>query len=147
MNTTPDTETDEELEELLDAICNTRVYDDRAAMREAAAPILAGIRRHAAAEALNEQGNSLTKTGRRMREQARAHDAKGKRDSSIIYNSLADAYYGSASRLWKAADDKIAEGYPFECAAFRQECETRVPDAGDYCSKHEPEDDENPWED
>lgn len=148
MNTTPDTQQEQaELDAmLLDDI--TDVVPSRGhaeSLFEIIAPTLAAIRRQAAADALRGQARSLTKTASSMREQARTHDANGKRDSSIIYNSLADAYYGSASRLWVAADEKIAEGYEFECAAFSQECETRVPDAGDYCSKHEPEDDEDRW--
>jgi hypothetical protein len=116
-------------------------------------PTLAAIRRQAAADALREQARSLTKTASSMREQARAHDANGKRDSSIIYNSLADAYYGSASRLWVSADNKIAEGYEHTCAAQTwatrddpgHDCENPVENEGDYCDRHEPEDDDDRW--
>ena len=108
-------------------------------------PVLAQIRRQAAADALTEQARSLGKLGSFMREQARAHVAKGNTMTAVSYDAMADTYYSSANKLTKAAADKLAEGYEFECAALAQECDQRVPDAGDYCPKHEPEDDENRW--
>lgn len=142
---TPDTATDEALEDLLDAICNTHVYDDWEAMREAAAPHLAAIRRHAAADALNEQARRITKVASFYEQQARSGAAKGQQLSSDTYALRASQAHGDAGMLRNAARDKIAEGYAFECAAFSQECETRVPDAGDFCNRHEPEDDEDRW--
>jgi hypothetical protein len=108
-------------------------------------PALAAIRRQAAADALTEQAELFKRRAVFFQTMQRSREQAGDQPSADIYENYADRAYWSGYQLSNAAAEKIAEGYPFECAAFSQECETRVPDAGDYCTKHEPEDDENRW--
>jgi hypothetical protein len=153
--TTPDTttETDERVDDLIYAIEVHFEGPDYDAIKETLAPYLAAIRRQAAADALTEQSRSLAKLGGFMRKQASSHVRSGREQTAITYEAMADTYYGSANKLTKAAADKLAEGYDFVCAAqtwaTRDDpgygCETRVPDAGDFCNRHEPEDDEDRW--
>lgn len=105
--------------------------------------ILADVKRQAAAGALKEQARALGKTADFFRQQARAVEGKSM-TSAEIYRAKADQCNLDANRLHREAQGIIAEGYEYTCEAGWDQCENRVPDAGDYCPRHEPEDDEDP---
>lgn len=145
---TDETEHDEQLEALTEA---AMMWEGRleapadfpGTLTEALAPIVAAIRRQAAADALKEQARALGKTADFFRQQARAVEGKSM-TSAEIYRTKADQCNLDANRLHREAQGIIAEGYEYTCEAGWDQCENRVPDAGDYCDRHEPEDDEDP---
>jgi hypothetical protein len=147
MTATPDTtHTDlDHKEALFGVIANytrDQPYPDNASqeMFEDLEPVLAAIRRQAAADALTEQARHLDGRARFWRDLQRSHEAKGRPESADPYRHYADQAHRTADYLRKEAQGIIAEGYEFEC----QECDTPVPDAGDLCEQHDV-DDENPW--
>jgi hypothetical protein len=116
-------------------------------------PALAAIRRQAAADALREQARRINKQASFYEEMRRSAAQKGNTATYETWSVHAAQARNDATSCLQAAKDKIAEGYEHTCAAqtwaTRTDpgygCETPVPDAGDYCTKHEPEDDENRW--
>jgi hypothetical protein len=162
MTATPDpttdepTETDVEIAEALyaaGAYCGSCDYeagpcpdcnDCLLSYVKALQPALAAIRRQAAVDALTEQARHLDGRARFWRDLQRSHEAKGRPESADPYRHYADQAHRTADYLRKEAQGIIAEGYEYECAAGWDQCENRVPEAGDYCPRHEPEDDEDP---
>jgi hypothetical protein len=117
-------------------------------------PVLAAIRRQAAADALTEQARHFDGRARFWRDLQRSHEAKGRPESADPYRHYADQAHRTADYLRKEAKGIIAEGYEFECAATFPPatwsspgygCETKVPNEGHYCDACEPEDDEDAW--
>jgi hypothetical protein len=156
MTVPPDAEQTEQDEALLEVLTEwAQVWPDpedaaRNAL-EGLQPVLAAIRRQAAADALKEQARAIGKTADFFRQQARAIEGKSM-TSADIYRAMADQCNNDSNRLAKAARDVIAEGYEHTCAAqtwaTRDDpgygCDIPVPEAGDYCPRHEPEDDDDP---
>jgi hypothetical protein len=145
MTVTPDTETEQELDDSLVAGIEA-FYDLDSPTRETlhdyiSAP-LAAIRRQAAADALTEQARHFDGRARFWRGMQHAHEAKGRPESADPYRHYADQAHRTADYLRKEAKGIIAEGYEYTCEAGWDQCENRVPDAGDYCDQHEPEDDD-----
>jgi len=162
--TTPDTQQDPaeptEQEEALYSAVAVALEDitgywrelDNAHMLQALRDPIAAIVRFEVAAHLTEQARSL----RNLAAFYNKHAQTDRRDRILdaeIYATRASQALADADKLRRAAEDKIAEGYEHTCAASFAAtwsdpgygCETRVPDAGDYCSKHEPEDDEDRW--
>jgi hypothetical protein len=158
MTATPDTttETDEALDELTNAVHKYFDFRDLAttdALEDVIAPIVAEIRRQAAADALREQARRINKQASFYEEMRRSAAQKGNTATYETWSVHAAQARNDATSCLQAAKDKIAEGYEHTCAAqtwaTRTDpgygCDTPVPEAGDYCTKHEPEDDENRW--
>jgi hypothetical protein len=154
MTVPPDAEQTEQDEALLEVLTEwAQVWPDpedaaRNAL-EGLRPVLAAIRRQAAADALKAEARGLDRLGAFFSKQKIAmHDTR----SAETYAVHAAQAHADANRLHRAAADVIAEGYEHTCAAqtwaTRTDpgygCDTPVPEAGDYCTKHEPEDDEDP---
>jgi hypothetical protein len=148
MNNQPDTETDELAYALIDAL--PEILTDHEDLISQIAEPLAAIRRHAAADALKQQAKSFAKLGAFNQTQERALASKGDTRSANIYAIQSEQCYRGADRLRRAAADLIAEGYEHTCASFtwatRSDpgygCDAPVETEGEYCSKHEPEDDD-----
>ena len=155
MTTETSTEQDEALHNHIEAFIGTLSVDTDAANRliESLAPHLAAIRRHAAAEALREQAARLGAVNSQYIKRLKHYDY----DSDAYKLTFARAGQASAdaARLRNAAHDIIAEGWEHACAASwaatRDDpgygCDTPVEHEGDYCPRHEPEDDEDRWAD
>jgi hypothetical protein len=122
-------------------------------LTEALAPALAAIRRHAAAQALREQADRLGKISAKYVHLA--NDATPGSGPADMWAAYATQARTDGRMLLLAADDVIAEGWEFTCAAetpaTREDpaegCETPVENEGDYCPKHEPADDYDPRDD
>lgn len=154
MSTEP-TEQDEALTEaLIEALAaatDGQEGEDLAAdLLTAITPAIAAIRRHAKAEALREQSARLFRVGDQHLETANAHpNGSAPRMALLAWATQArvDARY-----LGRAAEAIIQEGWEHACAAefpaTREEpgygCENPVENEGDYCARHEPEDDHDP---
>jgi hypothetical protein len=142
----------DQTEQLLDAIVS--YTNDWDAMTAAAAPAVAAIRRHAAAQALRAQADRLSK----KRAAYLANAAQPMFAGTPMADSYRDFAQQAGNDAWMlrtAADDVIAEGWEHTCAqttpATREDpaggCETPVENEGDYCPRHEPADDYDPRED
>jgi hypothetical protein len=116
-------------------------------------PVLAAIRRQAAADALTEQARRINKQASFYEEMRRSAAQKGNTDSYETWSVHASQARNDATSCLQAARDKIAEGWAHICAAqtwaTRDDpgygCDTPVENEGDYCPRHEPEDDEDRW--
>lgn len=107
------------------------------------APVIAAIRRQAAADALSNKARSLDASARMFRELSEGRNRRGDHQSALIYASHAGQAASDAASLRREAEGIIAEGYEYECAGG---CETPVPDAGDECVKCYAEgNDEDRW--
>jgi hypothetical protein len=156
MNTTPDTETNEAVGQLCDAALMWEgsleaPADFPGTLTEAFAPIVAEIRRHAAADALKQQAQALRQVNRNYLKQLQGYEHGS--DAYKLTFARGQQVSADARRLENAAHDVIAEGWEHTCyatwAATRDDpgygCDNPVEQEGDYCSKHEPEDDEDRW--
>lgn len=148
MTVTPDTQQTEQEQALLDHIdefLSDECVDNDAAIRlfEDLEPLLAAIRRQAAADALRKQAKSFENSARMFREMSKNANRSNDQDSDMIYWTRASQAMTHAEACRREADGIIAEGYEYECAGG---CETPVPDAGDECAKCYAEgDDEDRW--
>ncbi|WP_427130370.1 hypothetical protein [Pseudarthrobacter sp. S9] len=115
---------------------------------DALAPVIAGIRREAAAEALKTQAALISRSSNNWRMLAASHGGEGFQAESYRTHSNQAAI--DAGRLRDAAQDIIESGWEHTCAATfpatREDpgygCENPVQHEGDYCARHEPEDDQ-----
>jgi hypothetical protein len=146
---TPDTTTEQD-EALLEVLTEwAQVWPDpedaaRNAL-EGLQPVLAAIRRQAAADALTEQARHLDGRARFWRDLQTAHEAKGRPESADPYRHYADQAHRTADHLRKEAAGIIAEGYEFECASGSAGCCEPVPDAGDMCPDCEANEYDDRW--
>jgi hypothetical protein len=160
MTATPDTTTeqDEAVTEAIEAALAVCESDEGLPLEtvltdvfmEHLQPVLAAIRRQAAADALTEQARRINKQASFYEEMRRSAAQKGNTDSYETWSVHASQARNDATSCLQAARDKIAEGWAHICAAqtwaTRDDpgygCDTPVENEGDYCSKHEPEDDD-----
>lgn len=122
--------------------------DDNARMLQALRDPIAAIVRQATAEALNTQAARLGAVNSQYIKRLKHYEY----DSDAYKLTFARAGQASAdaARLRNAARDIIAEGWEFTCyatwAATRDDpgygCDAPVENEGDYCDRHEPEDDD-----
>jgi hypothetical protein len=156
---TPEEAKRAELDDALEAAFYDYIDNDHGSMTspntplDVIAPHLAAIRRHAAAQALREQADRLGKISAKYVHLA--NDATPGSGPADMWAAYATQARTDGRMLLLAADDVIAEGWEFTCAAetpaTREDpaegCETPVENEGDYCPKHEPADDYDPRDD